>query len=185
MKTKLVEYNMILPDEIYLEAREQLTAVQEAQAAVYDNFPTKKHPDAVFCTAYQDGLIHALEKILKTRITGEYSHRCENYAKANHYDDLENIAINNILYFDAAYLNGYKSILWFFSCWGAEREKLLPGLFFHFGSKKFLIDSLEDYKKVLKDSQTIHKPSHAWAQKEAVKLETSKGTLLIHHRCEL
>jgi len=47
----------------------------------------KKHPEAVLCASYQDGLIHAFERFLTSKPSGKLSHKCEISNTVRSYDE--------------------------------------------------------------------------------------------------
>jgi hypothetical protein len=69
----------MLPDEVYDEAAELLAEVAEAHDLLCDKVNFFKYPSVMFCAAYQDGLIHGLQRIVNMRATGQYSDRHRSY----------------------------------------------------------------------------------------------------------
>ena len=174
LKQKLVEEKQILPDEIYTLIFKRLMDIRQI------HFPfvgrdIRKDPSVIFCGAYQDGIIHAFEKILKNRNTGQYSHICRIESSIKSYFSLKKAFLSKKKYFDVAYIDGY--LLGLFQMIPELVKKIGFPTYYVFGSPNQLL-SLKDYLKENKRAKKLHKSAYRWAEKIAMKYE--KGMVLQH-----
>src|SRR6266487_1632177 len=68
----------------------------------------KRYPDIIYCWAYQDGFLHAIERILALRKSGYYSHQCNPVNAARTYEfHLRPAKVRAREYGEVAYIDGY------------------------------------------------------------------------------
>ena len=74
---------------------------------LHEAFNVAKSPDIIYCASYQDGLIHAFERVLSRASSGDYSHKCAVAAQVKKYEAIhaENRRAGRFL--DVAYIEGY------------------------------------------------------------------------------
>lgn len=71
------------------------------------------HPDAVYASFYQDGLMHALERSISMKGSGEYSHTCDLRELVKKYEEIAERKLSLGMYEDVAYIEGYNNGLIF------------------------------------------------------------------------
>jgi NAD-dependent SIR2 family protein deacetylase len=140
LKRHLAQDGILIPDEkfggipaVYVQAvseHEKLSRIS-----------LKKHPGLLLTYCYQDGLIHALERMTARRKTGEYSHDHFIMHKLREYSEIMKARAKSGRYTDAAYAEGYMNGLQLLLTpdddWG-----FLP-MYYVFGSKKELRTTTE------------------------------------------
>lgn len=99
------------------------------------SFKPAEQPHLIFCAVYQDGLIHALQRIVDMMHTGEYSdlHRLSHQIEA--YDEIISKHLSNRDYREFSYFFGYCTGLeYFFACQMEEQEgRSDVSMYFHPG----------------------------------------------------
>jgi hypothetical protein len=139
----------------------------------------RKLPAAVLCGTYQDGLIHAFERMIVRRATGEYSHIHHVERFISTYERRREELVREKRYHDAAYAEGYQNGLVYLI--NSPRDRVWLPLYFVYGSKKEL-RTLAAFKREARDAESLHKGAFAQAEKLANRWSP---TIVPHHRPEL
>lgn len=139
-----------------------LARARTEHARLHEAFDAIARPEMVYCASYQDGLIHAFERVLSRSHSGEYSHQCEVAAQVQKYESIRRENLRARRYLDVAYIEGYMNGLVYLLADEAGRTHL--PFYFVFG----LADqpmTLADYKRALRVSADSHKGSKALAER--------------------
>ena len=107
LKEELVKEELMLPDSRFEKLDELLFWVSQAHHELIDFDSFSKYPELIYTSAYQEGLLHALERIKTRRNTGEYSDLHHIHHTAHSYQRLHKGAVRMKKYFDASYIEGY------------------------------------------------------------------------------
>lgn len=185
VKSHAQETQHHLPDSFYDDVEAMLCHVQAAHGQLYDELDMFEHPEIIICACYQDGLMHALHRILTLRKTGMHSCRRRNYNVHESYADLQKRFVREERYDDVAYVEGYKSAFFYGAVYELPDVDAVPSVFFTLGYN-YPVDTFERYKTLLKDIPNMHRGAYAWAKKSVQDLEDCRGEgLVFHHRCRL
>jgi hypothetical protein len=138
-----------LPDDRFEAIPFALARAEAEHARLHETFRARSTPGIVYCASYQDGLIHAFERILSRRRSGDYSHQCEVVAQVRKYEVIRKDNLRARRYLDVAYAEGYMNGLVYLIA--PEGRKHLP-FYFVFGLDGQL-RSLAAYKRALKASE--------------------------------
>ncbi len=177
VKKLFVSKRQLLGDERYIGVSKFLRKILKAHDQLSDIDP-QRFPDVVFGMSYQDGFIHALERILALRHTGYYSHACNPIKMAKFYiDTLGPEKLKSRKYHDAAYAEGYGDGLLFFIADDDLRD-MFP-MYFAFGESK-VIRSLRDYQRALRRAPRVSPRKHAFAKRLIHEHNTEAGFVLHH-----
>lgn len=170
LKQILVNDHTLIDENIFYYVDALLEVVQEIHSQVSE-ISFHKNPEIIYTLSYQDGLLHAFERILARKKTGEYSHPCHIISFINSYAKLRKEKIRKRAYFDAAYIDGYIEGLMLLVVDEEERGKLSP--FYLFGHKG-QIKSFNEYLEIIDSGISFHKQARIQAEKLASKsmLET-------------
>lgn len=184
VKERLQSHPCYIDDDMYDWIDELLDQVNTAHDQLYEDLNMFDNPEIIYCGVYQDGLIHGLERILRRKGSGEYSHKHNVIEKLKAYEPIRKNYIRLRNYFDSSYVEGYQSAL--FSILNfSEGEDASPPLFYSVGSPRELWD-WEEYAEALPEIPSWHKTSYAKAKKLASKyLPFREEGIVLHHRCEL
>jgi len=169
-KKKLVEEKLMLPDEKYNGIYKALKKVSKEHGKT-DLHYLENHPDCIYSLFYQDGLQHALQRIISTMNSGDYS--CEGYLLdliKRHEDHIKKL-LHDGKYEDVAYYTGYRNGLLYFLFNEKDRE-LMP-IYFLFKCDEIL--DFDQYLKLEKNAAKTHKAAHKLAKKIGVNY--SKGLI--------
>src|ERR1700683_46208 len=93
------------------------------------NFIKTQHPLLIFALSYQDGLAHALRRILRMRKTGEYHSLDHVHSLVHGYTGRFDEFIKRKDYWNAAYAEGYKNGMMFLLLASTDSEATEPPIF--------------------------------------------------------
>jgi len=150
LKSLLVE-DHFLPDEIYDEVGDLLDRALEAKEVV-SKYSHKQFPALVHCWSYQEGLIDACGRILSRRRSGEYSDKNHVHRMCGNYLRMEENALEEGRYFDAAYIDGYINGLFYILARDEEGVQDKTPLYSIYGSDSEMLTE-EELKEALEHSR--------------------------------
>lgn len=165
LKKHLTENEHYLPDDRFDGIRAAYDRVDDEHSKLHRAFDVHKTPEMAFSACYQDGLMHAFERIMVLKKTGEYSHRCDIERKAQRYERIRQHNIKMKRYLDAAYAEGYQNGL-FYLLSDDKARKQLPYYYLH--GAKAQPASLSELRRLLKGP--THKAAAANARRAVAKL---------------
>jgi NAD-dependent SIR2 family protein deacetylase len=99
----------LTPDRAFWACEKLLKLVAEAHNRTADAYLRSKHPLCIFALSYQDGLIHALQRIRDRRRTGEYHNRHHLIHLVHGYDHKIAEYGKRGDYWNACYAEGYSN----------------------------------------------------------------------------
>ena len=109
----LAEPCEITDDTAFLHCALLLDDVANAHDRTADKFIKTQHPMLIFALSYQDGLIHALQRILRRQGTGEYHSLRHVHSLLHGYEMKLQEFLKRKDYWNAAYASGYQNGLMF------------------------------------------------------------------------
>ena len=180
LKKYSVDNDKSLPDTVYDYADFMLKVFRQTHDKFVDKFSFIKNPEILYCAFYQDGVMHAYERILALRNTGKYSCQCEFINAFEIYEKLRKEKVKMRRYEDVAYIDGY--LLAHMDLFLFIKEPDCTGpmpLFYAYGCKNDLVKP-KDYKKILKQIPNMHKGAYINAQR-IVKKNRIVGNDVMHH----
>jgi hypothetical protein len=179
IKEHFISKGIMLSDSIYLEAEELLSIITEHHDALYEHFKCSDHPQIIITASYQDGMIHALERVINLRSTGESSHPCRIKGVFEPYEKWKKEKLKAKKYEDVAYIEGYLNGLLFLLLTEKEKDEFKhPPLYYAFGAD--IIPEFKDFKKIIKKLPKMHKASYLRTKQLVDKLSASEG-IVFHH----
>ena len=113
IREELSERCGIIREEAFAYCGMLLDEVAEKHSKTADAFIKTQHPLLIFILGYQDGLVHALQRIIRMRKTGEYYSVEAVHARMHGYDHKIYDFGNKKDFWNAAYAQGYQSGLLF------------------------------------------------------------------------
>jgi len=177
VKQHVVQDRHMLPDEIFNGVSLELSVVLEAHQHLWDEFDITEAPDIIYAASYQDGLIHAFERIQALQNTGYYSHKCHITNALRGYDELRKAKVKARKYQDVAYIDGYMNGLLYLVVEHDSREAL--PLYYIFGAKD-QPRMADDFAEMRKRAFDYHKSAYRYAMRIVQKEGHHKG-IAIHH----
>jgi hypothetical protein len=145
IKRHLEKDGHLLPDSRLAGISQILTRVHREHHRLCEQLQPQRTPQVVITAAYQDGLLHAFDRMLAMAHTGQYSHTCEIVSQATKYERIIKDNLRRHQYIDAAYAQGYFNGITYLLL-DDRRRKTLP-LYFGFGLPE--MHTLAEYKRAL------------------------------------
>ncbi len=167
----------MLADEIFEKVSCELTTVLDAHLRLWDEFDITEAPDIIYSSSYQDGLIHAFERVISLNNSGYYSHRCNITASLRGYDKLRKTKLKAKKYIDVAYIDGYMNGLLYLVVEQEKREGL--PLYYVFGAKEQM-RTPDEFAELRKHAFHQHKSAYRHAAHVVQNKNYSKG-MIVHH----
>ena len=174
LKKKLVEDKLMLPDQQYngIDKVHEDVCIEHTKIS---KLGLVKHPDSLYSLFYQDGLLHAFERLLTTKKSGQNSCAQKMINIIDSYDVLIKEHLHKGNYPDVAYFTGYRAgLLCFLS---DEKGRRSMPMYFLFGCGDIM--NLEQYIKLEKGAARLHKSAHKMAEEIASR---ASEDLVFHHK---
>jgi SIR2-like domain len=172
-------------DELYDDAAGLLKKLRKEHVRLLQKFSMSDNPEVLYCAAYQDGLLHSLNRIVDLRRKGAYSDSHTNQGKIHTYMVWRAERLEQQRYDDVAYVDGYLAGLIFAEMRRHDPE-CEPPFFYIFARRPLHLEDLDGFvfwlRKVRRE-KSHHKGALRWAQKAVSKL--LNRDLVYHHKCQL
>jgi NAD-dependent SIR2 family protein deacetylase len=174
LKKRLVKDKLMLPDQQY-DGIEKVLRCVYAEHMKLSRLSIVKHPDSLYSLFYQDGLIHAFERLLITKKSGQNSCAQKTINFIESYSKLIKERLHEGNYPDVAYFTGYHNGLLYFLAHRKYRQ-LVP-MYFLFGCAD--IGNFKQYIRLEKNAARLHKSAHKVALRLAKR---TTGGLVLHRK---
>jgi hypothetical protein len=157
-----------------------LKAIIEKHFSFTRSYRPGKAPHLIFSTVYQDGLIHAFQRILDLAHTGEYADLHKVRAQVGLYEDKIEGLWKARDYYEVSYFTGYLSGLAFFDLVNTCDAKDLPSLppFFHPGVGHIVSD--KEFDRLVRNNPTVHKSALKQAQRIVNRAGAADAEVIQH-----
>lgn len=175
IKRRLVSEHRMLPDQRFSGVRDFLEEMTDRHFELTDEIDRRKHPEALYCSAYQDGLIHALERFLSLRNSGHYSNSANLLRTEMAYQKLRKKRLRSQQYLQVAYIDGYTNGHLFLLADDDFRD-LVPRYYVYGDGGSIL--TLRAYKRIAKRAAILHKTAVKLAEKTIARFP---GNVVLHH----
>ncbi|MGO9014349.1 MAG: SIR2 family protein [Dissulfurispiraceae bacterium] len=179
VKEHAVAQGTMIDDGIYNAASELLEIVVMDHCLLHETIRISDHPEVIFAASYQDGMIHALERAISMRGTGQYSHRCRITEPIKAYQKWQKEKLSQGIYEDVAYIEGYINGLTYLLMNKAEREAVRVPVYYMFGVKDNIGD-LADFCARLRRNPNAHKAACKRALRYLESLSEPKSAEFHH-----
>jgi NAD-dependent SIR2 family protein deacetylase len=179
VKQHMISRFCFAKDESYREVSELLIQLRDLHFAFVGSYKPAENPHLIYATVYQDGLIHALERIIDQRASGRFSDLHAVRGQIGGYRDMIANYLSKRDYWEMSYFSGYQVGLEFFdmvNMLGVE-ETGWPPPYFHPGSG-FL--SQEEYDAKIRPNPDVHKAALAQA-KGILKRSGAENAEVVQH----
>ena len=177
IKQHFIEGKHMLPDEVFEEVSAELTIVRAAHHRLWDEFNIIDTPDILYAASYQDGLIHAFERMLGLHNSGYYSHIANITNAMLGYYELRKAKVQIRKYPDIAYIDGYTNGL-LYLLHNHDIREMLP-LYYIFGARQ-QPRSFDEFSHLLERAFTLHKSASRYARQMVQGRQCNKENV-IHH----
>ena len=163
LKRILIEKDVLIDDSVSENVSLALGIALDIYDEIRKDFNVLDNPILIYTYSYQDGLIHAFQRYLVKKCTGEYSHPCNILNQLKTYGQIRNKKIHDRKYFDVAYIDGYMNGLVFLLTSDREAIKQLP-MFYICGYKND-ITHRKSFKDLINSKKVFHKSAYKLAEK--------------------
>jgi SIR2-like protein len=177
LKEHLVAEEQMLPDTVFkgvFEAYERVIAAHRFVSSV----DLRKYPTAILTLTYQDGLMHALSRILARRRTGEYSNAHNIHHRLEGYETFRSQEVRKKAYEEIAYVDGYLNGVFFLVADSAARRGL--PVYYVFG-RKDQPSTKDDYRKLLKKAESTHRSAYRYCRHAVQNTDLRVSGVVVHH----
>jgi len=177
LKMRLIREKLLLDEKIFIDICSKLHEVRGIHNRInQENLPLT-YPISIYTLAYQDGLMHAYERMLVRSKTGEYSNCCQVSSMIHNYEGIVKNFIKSKNYMSVAYTKGYITGLYSLVL-GKKAQKVMP-LYYLYDEE--ITANYEEYKTILRDKLVFNKDSHDMAQKIVKVKRIGLDDLEFHH----
>lgn len=164
VKSHMISKFGFAKDEAFEKVAQYCSEVIGEHLGFTSSFKPTEKPHLIFCAMYQDGLIHALQRIVDMMHIGEYSNLHYLSHQIEAYDEIISKHLSNRDYKEFSYFYGYCSGLeYFFSC-NIDGDDELPDvpMYFHPGIGPA---TREEFRKQVWAKPDVHKGALKQAQR--------------------
>lgn len=164
VKTHMCEKFCFANDDSFDVVLAILYKLVEEHLKFTNSYRPAKAPHLIFTTVYQDGLIHALKRIIDLRRTGAYSDLHEVRGQIGAYDQRIKQYSKKRDYWEVSYFTGYMTGLQFFDLLNlCDPNEAIPiPFYFHPGIGH--IEDRKSYDSQVRKNPTVHKGALKQAQ---------------------
>ncbi len=172
LKSKLVEEEFMVDDIIYEFAGSALGHISEIHTSITEE-QVSQYPDLVYSMVYQDGLIHAFQRVVSMKKTGYYSDIANIMRSIQGYLQILETKEKLKDYYEQAYVVGYLNGL---ISLVDLKFNVLPPLFYTFDNEE-IIYTLDEYMEQRKNFIINNREIFECAD----KLVKDKSYIIMHH----
>lgn len=145
------------------------------------SYKIKEQPHLIFCTAYQDGVLHAYQRILDRQMSGEFADLHAVQGRMHAYREKIDEYRKLKSYWDVAYFTGYQNGLMQFVLANSHADDadgipMVPECF-HPGRGEM---DLEEFNEVVRSNPEIHKAALKEAKRKASTLGDNDEIVVQH-----
>ncbi len=178
LKKHLVATKDLLDDERIYSLLPTLLDIKDRNLDLFERFSLARHPEAVHCASYQDGMIHALDRVLAVAPSGRYSSYDRVAEIVRLYAGVRRDKLRGKQYHDVAYIDGYVNGLTLVVA--PDEMRMAVPLYYVFGCRKDL-RSATAYRREARRAETLHKTAYRQAKfLVETKLDGGKGMVFKH-----
>lgn len=168
-----------------IENCDTLPTIQFVNSAINDLHKKISHinihmyPCAIYCLAYQDGIIHAFERFIQLYNTGNYNMPGNLSLSARAYDDIKQKCTESRNYWDEAYYEGYINGLILIASCDKDRDIIKEFPYTYLPNAKRILDSYDTFFKELERVTKNDDKYHKYAKSIVDKLK--EPDTVVHH----
>jgi hypothetical protein len=177
LKMKLIRGKYLLDEKIFVDVCRKKHEIEEIHLKLADDNLIPLYPSSIYTLSYQDGILHAFDRILMRSNSGEYSNCCHINSKIRFYDNLLKTVTKEKNYIQVAYIRGYLNGLLFLVL-GKQAQKIMP-LFYLYNEEMHC--DYEMYKSVLEERIIFHKRANDVALKLVNEKKIGTNGLVYQH----
>ncbi|MDO8458921.1 MAG: SIR2 family protein [Burkholderiaceae bacterium] len=177
IKAHAIAEEIMSDDSIYSSAIKLLDLVSFEHKRLHKKIKTADFPEMIFSACYQDGMTHALDRVITLRGSGDYSNSHRLFHVIQNYIEIKKEKLKNGIYEDVAYIEGYLNALFYIES-NSFKETQVP-LYFGFRATEDMLN-LTQYIHYLNQKKSIHKAS-VLRSKKILSKYTNPTSIVFHH----
>lgn len=156
-------------DEVFGIIRDEYDSFYDMHIEFVNSYKAKEQPHLIFSTAYQDGVLHAYQRILDRQMAGEFSDLHDVQGRIRAYQEKIEGYRKAKNYWDVAYFTGYQNGLLQFVLAHADDPEGYPVLpeCYHPGKGEM---ELGEFNATVRSNPEIHKAALREAKQKTSKL---------------
>ncbi len=178
LKKILISKSLIVNSYDVVSVDNALNMVKDWHEKV-SNIDLNKYPCVAYTLAYQDGVIHALERFIGNNKTGDYNRPGYVSNIIREYKKCVEQCYENENYWDMSYYEGYINGLVLIEAFGENLSVINDFPFLFLPSAKNVLASFDIYIKELKQVTNLNDKFNRYAKK-ILKGKVEKG-IVVHH----
>ena len=161
LKEFLVKEKKLVPDENFEFVEVGLLMIQKEHFKLgKEPYILLENPESLYLASYQDGILHAFERMLTMKKDGSYSCPCYVMKLIESYERGKKLGRKERRYHDVAYYEGYKMGLTYLLATEETRE-YFP-MYYLYGHGPIVKE--EEYMELSKKAESLHKAAYKWAK---------------------
>lgn len=166
-------------DESFEDIEAELIAFREMHYEFVKSYHPSRQPHLIFSTAYQDGVLHAFERIVDRAMTGEFSDLHAVQGRVGAYGDKINEYKKRKNYWDVAYFTGYQNgLMQFVMLNSKDDEDVIPiPECFHPGQGELYLD---EFDELVRPNPEIHKRALKEARARTASFPEDEDVVVQH-----
>lgn len=178
LKKHMVKKDFIFSDDIFNGVEKLLNKVIFEHMRLSVSMDVRKNPEIIYAASYQDGLMHALERILAVKNTGYYSHECNINNSIRTYNKIRKKKMKERVYHDVAYVDGYMNGMMYL-IFPKSVRRAIP-LYYIYGKEDHPL-TFKKYIKIIKRDEHYHKGAYYYAKRVVELKYKNGGETSFHH----
>jgi hypothetical protein len=178
LKTHLVKKKIMLGDDKFGEIMQLLAETARRHFELADKVNLRETPEAIFALCYQDGAMHAFERMLALKSSGYYSNACNALNAVRSYEEIRKQKQAAHKYSDVAYIDGYIDG---HMCLLATKQLQKQRPRYYIYGRNTSARSLREYTRALAQASRFHRAASKWAHMAVKRLIAEDGSTVFHH----
>lgn len=166
-------------DASFERISEEMVEFREMHYNFVNSYHPRKQPHLIFSTAYQDGVIHAFERIVDRSMTGEFSDLHDVQSRIRGYEAMIEEYKKKKNYWDVSYFRGYQNGLLHFVLINSKGDEVIGDIpeCFHPGKGELY---MEEFDEIVRPHPHVHKGAFKQAQKMVSKFSEEADVVVQH-----
>lgn len=178
LKAHAFHDGQLMSDEHYTFVTCMWSIVADEHKRLYTAFNCQDHPEVIYAASYQDGLMHAFERVTATESTGYYNQKSNIKNTIQTYRFIRKDRLRQKRYWDVAYIDGYINAHIALLLDNENRSEL--PLYYAFGVKH-QPRTFDEYSDIVRDAKTLHKTSYEKAREMIQRRTAGDRQIVVHH----
>lgn len=166
-------------DTAFEQIETELVEFRELHYEFVRSYNPRRDPHLIYATVYQDGVIHAFERIVDRALTGEFANLHDVQNRISGYEQKIAECRKSRDYWNLAYFKGYQNGLMHFVFYNQEANEELPPIpeCYHPGQDELYLD---EFDEIVRGNPEIHKLAYSKAKKITARFKDDADLVVQH-----